>query len=299
MNLLITGAWQEAEEYIQEIQKIHNIVFLKYEKDELPCAPEWVEGIIGNGIFLSHSIEQFTNLQYIQLTSVGLDRVPMKYVLEHGIRINNARGVYSIPMAEYVLSGVLALYKKHKFFSNNQKMHKWEKERSLVELNGKKVCILGCGSVGTECAIRFKAMGCTVFGIDPAACEHRNLFCIYHPDNIKEVLSRSDIVVITLPLTEHTRHMFNSELFEAMKKDSIIINIARGALVQTEAMIEALEKKLYGAVLDVFEDEPLAEDSPLWEMENVIITPHNSFVGEGNNKRLSDVIMKNLLEDVR
>lgn len=295
MNLLITGAWQQAKEYVEKIKKQgHQVTFLQFEKDELPCDYEWVEGIIGNGIFLTHPIEKFKNLKYIQLTSVGFDRVPMDYVKKHGLVINNARGVYSTPMAEYALAGVLELYKSQKFFAEKQKEHKWEKKRDLRELAGQKVCILGCGSVGTECARRFQAMDCIVYGIDTRVRTHKNYFCVYHIDDVKEVLEKSDIVIITLPLTEDTRHMFNKDLFEAMKPGAVLVNIARGGLVETEVFIEALETKLYGAVLDVFEEEPLNENSPLWDMENVVITPHNSFVGNSNEKRLSKVIIDNL-----
>lgn len=296
MNLLITGAWQQVKEHIPEIEKKHDVMFLQYEKDELPCNPAWVEGIIGNGIFLSHSIEQFTNLRYIQLTSAGFDRVPMDYVKEHGIKINNAHGVYSIPMAEYALAGVLDLYKKQRFFQDNQKAHRWEKERRLRELYGKKVCILGCGSVGTECAMRFEAMGCTVYGIDPVVREHKSFFCIYHTDDLKDVLGRSDIVIITLPLTEKTRGMFHADVLGAVKDGAVLINIARGALIRTEDLIDELKSGRISAVLDVFEEEPLGKDSALWDLGNVVITPHNSFVGEGNGKRMSDVIMRNLME---
>ncbi len=296
MNLLITGAWKQAKDYIPQIEKKHKVEFLQQEKENLPCEPSWVEGIIGNGIFLSHPIEEFTNLQYIQLTSAGFDRVPMAYVKEKGIKINNARGVYSIPMAEYALSGVLALYKKQKFFSKNQKARRWEKERNLLELYGKKVCILGCGSVGTECAMRFEAMGCMVYGIDPVVREHRSFFSIYHTDDLKYVLEKSDVVIITLPLTEETRGMFDADVLGAVKTGAVLVNIARGALIKTEALIDELKSGRISAVLDVFEEEPLKEDSELWNMDNVIITPHNSFVGEGNGKRMSDVIIKNLEE---
>lgn len=295
MNLLVTGAWAGAKENIEKLEAMgHQVVFMQQEKDELPCDYEWVEGIIGNGVFLSHPIEMFTNLRYIQLTSAGFDRVPMDYVKEHGITINNARGVYSAPMAEYAVAGVLSLYKSQRFFAEKQKDHKWEKKRDLKELGGQKVCILGCGSVGTECARRFEAFKCMVWGIDTRVREHENFFCVYHLDDVKEVLSKSDIVIITLPLTDETYHMFNDEMFDAMKPGAIIVNIARGALVNTEALIDALQNKLGGAVLDVFEEEPLSENSPLWDMENVVITPHNSFVGSGNNRRMSNVIMKNL-----
>lgn len=296
MNLLITGAWQEAKIYIEKIEKQgHQVRFLQFEKDALPCTYEWVEGIIGNGIFLTHPIEKFVNLKYIQLTSAGFDRVPMNYVKEKGITINNARGVYSNPMAEYAVAGVLSLYKCQSFFARKQKEHKWEKNRDLKELGGQKVCILGCGSVGTECAKRFEAFGCIVWGIDTMVRKHENFFCVYHLNDIKEVLSKSDIVIITLPLTDSTYHMFDQDIFNAMKTGAIVVNISRGALVDTDALILALQNKLFGAVLDVFEEEPLKENSPLWDMENVVITPHNSFVGNGNASRMSRVILSNLI----
>ena len=124
MNLLITGAWQQAKQYIEKIEEQgHSVRFLQYEKDALPCEYAWVEGIICNGLFVHHPIEKFTNLKYIQLTSAGFDRVPMDYVQEREIEIHNARGVYSVPMAEYALSGVLQLYKQAKFFHKNQQAH--------------------------------------------------------------------------------------------------------------------------------------------------------------------------------
>ena len=296
MNILITGAWQEAEKSINTIEIMgHKVLFLQYEKDELPCDYEWVEGVICNGLFLHHSIEKFINLKYIQLTSAGYDRVPMEYVYEHNIKINNARGVYSIPMAEFAIAGVLQLYKHMDRFAENQKDALWNKERNLLELFGKTVCIVGCGNVGTECAKRFKAFGCNVDGVDIVTREDKNYSRIELIDNIDEVLVCSDIVVLTLPLTERTFHIMNKDRFEKMKKESVLVNIARGAVVDSTALIEALDnKKLGGAVLDVFEEEPLDEKNRLWSMKNVIVTPHNSFVGDGNGERLSNVIIDSL-----
>ena len=294
MNLLITGAWHQALDYIPEIKKKHDVVFLQFEKDDLPCTPNWVEGVVGNGIFLYHPIEQFNNLKFIQLTSAGYDRVPMDYVNKHNISVFNARGVYSIPMAEYALSGVLSLYKNSKFFFEKQKTHLWEKDRSIKELFGRKICIFGCGSVGSECAKRFGAMGCEVIGIDPVVQDNPFFLRIFHPKDLNKVIGKTDIVIVTLPLTEETRQMINEEVFKAMKSGSILVNIARGALVNTSALIEALKTKLLGAVLDVFEEEPLQNNSVLWDEPNVIITPHNSFVGENNDLRLNNLIIYNL-----
>lgn len=294
MNLLVTGAFTWTEDELNILKKLgHEIVFMQQEKDELPCTPEWIEGIIGNGIFLSHPIEQFASLRYIQLTSAGFDRVPMDYVQAHGIEIHNARGVYSIPMAEFAVSGVLQLYKQSRFFYENQKQHKWEKHRGLLELDGKTVCVVGCGSVGTECAKRFSVFGCDVVGVDLFPREDVHYTCIVELNCLDTELPRADIVVLTLPLTKETHHIMNEKRFALLKDNAVVVNIARGAVIDTEALSKNVPK-LGGAVLDVFEEEPLAENSPLWNMDNVIITPHNSFVGDGNHKRLFDVIMKNL-----
>lgn len=297
MNLLITGAWQQAKEYIPTIEsKGHQVQFLQFERDELPCEYEWVEGIIGNGIFLSHPIEKFVNLKYIQLTSAGFDRVPMDYVKEHGIEIYNARGVYSVPMAEFAVAGVMELYKKMRFFYENQKKHNWEKHRGLLELFGKTVVIVGCGDVGTECAKRFRAFGCTVIGVNRTVRKNEVFDRIVPLTDIETVLPEADLVVLTVALTEETRHLMNAERLKLLKSSTVIVNIARGRVVDTNALIDCLPN-LGGAVLDVFEEEPLNTASPLWDMENVIITPHNSFAGDGNDKRMRDVICSNLEEE--
>lgn len=294
MNLLVTGAWAGAKAHISELEAMgHFVCFLQYEKDQLPCEYSWAEGVICNGLFLSHPIERFTNLRYIQLTSAGFDRVDMDYVKAHDIEIHNARGVYSIPMAEFAVCGVLQLYKQAAFFRENQKQHLWEKHRGLLELSGKKVCIVGCGSVGNECAKRFAAFGCEVIGVDLFPRED-DLYSVILPlEQLDDALSKADIVILTLPLSEQTEHLINDNRLSLLKSTAVIVNIARGAISDTEALINHIDT-LGGAILDVFEEEPLSETSPLWDKQNVILTPHNSFVGEGNKDRLSDVIMQGL-----
>ncbi len=295
MNLLVTGAFAWTEDELNKLAQLgHQVVFMQQEKEDLPCEPEWVEGVIGNGIFLHHPIEQFISLRYIQLTSAGFDRVPMEYVKEHNIEINNAKGVYSIPMAEFALCGVLDLYKQKKFFMKNQESHQWVKHRGVLELAGKTVCIVGCGNVGTECAKRFKAFGCEILGIDMYPYKSEQYDKIDSLDKLDEALTVSDVVILTLPLTDQTYRMINYDKFEKMKQGAVLVNIARGAVIDSEALSDALKTKLFGAVLDVFDEEPLESDSPLWDMENVIITPHNSFVGDGNHERMINKIFDNI-----
>lgn len=295
MNLLITGAWKQAKENIPNLVEMgHDVVFLQNESDALPCDPAWVEGIVGNGLFLSHPIENFTNLRYIQLTSAGYDRVPMDYIKEHKIQIHNARGVYSVPMAEFAVAGVLALYKKLASFLESQRDHEWRKQRDLMELSGQTVLILGFGSVGRECAKRFKAFGTMVLAADIQKPE-MGFDVFYSMEHLPEALARADIVILTLPLTEETRGMFNEKAFASCKPGVILVNISRGTIVKERALVEALRKgTLGGAVLDVFETEPLPESSPLWDLPNVIVTSHNCFVSECNDDRLASVIYENL-----
>ncbi len=296
MNLLITGAWNEAKQNISLLEQIgHRVCFMQQEKDALPCEYNWVEGVICNGLFLHHPIEKFQNLKYIQLTSAGYDRVDLEYIQKHGIEIHNARGVYSIPMAEFALSGVLQLYKQAAFFNENKKMCKWEKHRGLKELFGKKVLIAGCGSVGNECAKRFAAFGCEVTGIDLYPREDMLYKKILPLTELDAQLKGADIVVLTLPLTNQTKYLMNQKRLKTLKKDAVLVNISRGAVIDTAALLEQIDH-LGGAVLDVFEEEPLNENSPLWQKEKVILTPHNSFAGERNSERIKQIIIKNLEE---
>lgn len=298
MNILITGAITLNENFKKNILELNNnIMFQQHEKDELICDYSWVEGVICNSLFLYHDITKFKNLKYIQLTSAGYDRVPHNYIIQNNIKIYNAKGVYSIPMAEFVISSVLQIYKQNRFFNDNQKKHIWEKNRNLLELFGKNVCILGCGNVGTECAKRFKAFECNVYGVDINIYQNKYFDEIINIKSLNEILPKGDIVVLTLPLTSLTKHLFDKNKFNLMKENAILINISRGAIINTDDLIN-YSSKLNAIILDVFEEEPLNENSPLWNMSNVIITPHNSFVGENNNARLYKLILNNLRENI-
>ena len=294
MNWLITGAWREAERHIPEIEAMgHAVRFMPQESDPLPCDPAFVEGVVCNGLFLHHPLSEFPNLRRIQLTSAGLDRVDMDEVKARGIEIQSARGVYSIPMAEFAISGVLDLYKEQAFFYDNQQQRRWDKHRGLRELYGKTVAVIGCGSVGTECAKRFRAFGCAVLGVDLIPREDPAYDRMTGLDTLNAALAQADVVVLTLPLTEQTHGLIGADRLRLMRDGAVLVNIARGAVVDTGALIEALPR-LGGAVLDVFEEEPLPADSPLWAAARVRLTPHNSFVGDGNADRLWQIILQTL-----
>lgn len=296
MNLLVTGAWPEASAQIPTLEAMgYRTVFLQQERDPLPCDPARIEGVVCNGLFLHHPIRDFSNLRLIQLTSAGFDRVDTDWIRANGIALYNARGVYSVPMAEFAVSGVLQLYKQAGFFLENRRRHRWEKHRGLLELCGRTVTLLGCGSVGTCCAERFRAFGCRVLGVDLFPRTDAAYERIWPLDRLDEVLAQTDILVLTLPLTPQTRGLVDGRRLGLLKPGALLVNISRGAVADEAAVVAALRAgTLAGAVLDVFETEPLDPDSPLWEMEQVILTPHNSFVSDRNNHRLTALILENL-----
>ncbi len=295
MKLLVTGAWKATEEQIQSLRGLgHELLFLPQETAPLPCTYEAIEGVICNGLFLSHPIEKFINLRYIQLTSAGLDRVPMDYVTSHHIEIHNARGVYSAPMAEHAVGGVLTLYHRLHDFHTFQTEHKWQKIRDLEELTGKTVLILGCGNVGTECAKRFSCFGCRVIGVDVVVRDDDNYQEMFQLEKLDKCLPTADIVVLTLPLTNETRNLLDARRLSLLKERAVVVNIARGAVVDQTALSSELKTSRLRAVLDVFEEEPLPSDNPLWNLPNVVLTPHNSYVGDGDAKRLAALIFANL-----
>ena len=295
----MTGAWQEARRYIPEIGSYgHDVVFMQREDGILPCDPAWVEGVVCNGLFLHHAMERFENLRFIQLTSAGYDRVDMAYICSHGVEIHTASGAYSIPMAEYAVAGVLQFYQQSRFFYENQKGHRWEKRRDLKELFGKTILIVGCGHVGEACAERFAAFGCRVIGLDRTVREAPAFERILPLSALDDLLPEADVVLLALGLSEQTRHLIDAGRLGRMKPGAVLVNLARGGLIDTEALTAALPR-LGGALLDVFEEEPLPADSPLWDRDNVILTPHNSFVGDGNGERLAQTILTSLRRAAR
>lgn len=297
MNILITGAWQSTAADLEEIRALgHRVWDMPEESGALPCDPAAVDAVICNNVFAYHPIESFARLRYVQLTSAGVDRVPLAYVREKGIALHNASGVYSIPMAEFALAGVLDLYKQGRYFDENRSLRRWEKHRGLRELAGKTVCILGCGSVGNECAVRFGAFGCRVIGIDPLPREDHRYEAMHAPESLKTWLPSAQVLVLCAPLTEETYHLLDRGTLALLPDGAVVVNLSRGAVVDTAALLQTMSERELYAVLDVFEEEPLPPDSPLWDLPNLRLSPHNSFVGEGNAKRLADLVLKNLRE---
>ena len=160
-----------------------------------------------------------------------------------------------------------------------------------VVCNG--LCILGCGDVGREIAKRLKAFGCHITGVNRTVRVLPDFDEVLPLDKLADAAAACDILVCCIALTPETRGIVSEEIFGRLHDGAIFVNVARGALADEAALTKWLQNGGH-AVLDVFEEEPLPESSPLWDMENVVLTPHNSFVGEGNRARLWERIKENL-----
>lgn len=297
LKLLLTGAYNWKNEHFSKLEELgFEIMFSS--REDTPLSPEHydAEAVICNWLFVNHDIKKFHKLKYIQLLSAGMDRVNLNYIQEKNISIHNARGVYSIPMAEYAVCAVLQIYKGSLGFYENQINHNWKKNRGLKELTGERVCIVGAGSVGSEVARLFSAFTNEVYGIDLYPNECSFFKEIYPIECLDVQIALSDVVILTLPLTNSTRNIFDQKRFSIMKEKAVFVNMSRGELVDEKALLWALDNKLYGAAIDVFSKEPLSQNSEMWGKKNLIITPHNSFVSTKNDDRLWNLIIGNFTE---
>lgn len=296
MNLLLTGCFQYSEKQLKMLCALgYNIHFMQQEKDSLPIPASEVDAIVCNGLFLNHNIEEFSRLKLIQLTSAGFDRVPVDIIKQKDIKLHNARGVYSTPMAEWALFRVLEHYKQGWFFKQEQNLKKWTKHRGLREIAGTKVAVVGAGNVGQEVAKRFQTMGAQTTGFDIHTIDTPFFDYMSLTKELEQHVSEFDVVVVTAPLLPSTKGLISRSVLMSMKQDAVLVNIARGGLIDEQAMCDVLaQRKDLFAALDVFEEEPLVKESSLWGYDNVAISPHNSFVSNGNNARMFDVIYNNL-----
>lgn len=297
MNLLLTGCFKYTAEQLESIKLLgFQIYYMESEKyDELPLPAKLVDATVCNYLFTVKDFNDFTNLKLIQLTSAGLDRVPVEEIKAKGCKLFNARGVYSTPMSEWVLFRVLERYKQGWFFKSEQDKKCWTKNREIREIFEIKVAIIGAGNIGGEVAKRFKALGAIVDGYDI----HNN--CMQGYDNMllidtfKQNVEKYDVVIITAPLLPSTKGLISRDILKSLKNEAMLVNISRGGLINEQALVEELtERRDLYAALDVFEEEPLSKESPLWSLPNVAVSPHNSFVSNGNNERMFNVIYSNL-----
>lgn len=241
-------------------------------------------------------IHDVKHLKWIHSFSAGVEHILTPEVKSSSVIVGNCSGIHATPIAEHIIAFLLVFTRRlHDSFRSQQRKI-WQKNDKLTELKDKTVLIVGLGHIGREAARLISGLGARVIAQDQAEKEKPDFVStLYSAEELQEALPQADFVVLCLPYTAETHHLFDSSKFRIMKESAVIINIGRGAVISEQELVEALEKNVIaGAGLDVTEEEPLPQESPLWGMENVIITPHQSGISEKYMDRAVDVFCENL-----
>ncbi|MEM7739138.1 MAG: D-2-hydroxyacid dehydrogenase [Deinococcota bacterium] len=288
---------------VRDLARDYTIVITK-EEQEIQTLRDGVEICVGNPA--TRLLIDAPNLRWCQLWSAGADwlfRLPDIDTV--AATITTAAGVHPEPIGEHVFAMILGLARRFPELMVAQQAHTWHKpDRVHIihevirvrEVYGSTLLILGAGTIGSELARLAKAFNMTVLGVrnDPSKTSD-NIDEMYSPDALHTLLPRADVVVSILPFTPATKHVMNASAFAAMKPGALFINVGRGKTVDEQALVNALQQgHLGGAGLDVFEVEPLPQDSPLWEIPNVIITPHCAGSTPSYQARAMDIFVDNL-----
>jgi phosphoglycerate dehydrogenase-like enzyme len=232
-------------------------------------------------------------LRWVQSAGAGYDTWHFQELLRRGVRLSTAH-VNNVPIAEFVMREVMDRFQRADRWRAGAAEHHWE-HHEWREVYGSTWLVIGLGAIGSAVAERARAFGCTVIGVrrNPAGTEPVDE--MLPPERVTAALPRADVVVLTLPATEQTRNLVDDDFLAAMRPDAVLVNVARGSIVDEAALLRALDAgRPDFAVLDVVGDEPLPADSPLWSHPKVVVTPHTSSGGHGRFARGADLFAENL-----
>lgn len=248
----------------------------------------------------SHLLQAANHLRWMHASGAGVERYDLAQIAARGVMLTNSSGVSAPNMAEHVLGMMIALTRRFPRLLRAQTQREWRDaatHREVGELQGQTVLVVGIGEIGCAVARRAAAFGMRVNGLrrragasPPAGFDH-----VFAIGDLHAALAEADHVVVTVPSTSHSRGLFDAAAFAAMKPGAVIYNVGRGPVIDTAALIAALQSgHLGGAGLDVTDPEPLPADSPLWDMENVLITAHTSGATPRYWERQADLIADNI-----
>lgn len=238
-------------------------------------------------------------LKWLHVFNAGVDHPIYGEMLARGVRLTTSSGSTAEPIAQTAIAGLLALARRFPRWLESQRRHEWKPMREPDvprDLRGQTVLVLGLGSIGGEIARLARALGLHVIGVRRGPQRAGDAVDELHPpQRLTELLPRTDWLVIACPLTAATRGLIDADMLARLPRGAHLINIARGEIVDERALTAALASgQVGGACLDVFEQEPLPAASPLWDMPNVLVTPHNSAASAGNETRVRTIFLENL-----
>jgi phosphoglycerate dehydrogenase-like enzyme len=273
-----------------EIKIIHET-----DLEKAPALMKDVDAMVGRARHINVMLEA-ENLRWMQTLTAGADAIPVDEVTRRNIVITNGSGIHAINLAEHILAFMLMFARGMPIMMRRQLNHEWNQQLQQFELEGQSLCVVGLGDIGLALAEKATALGMHVTGVKrrespaPACVEKLVTF-----EGMDQLVNEADHVAITLPLTNDTRRMFDHKRLSAMKPGSYIYNIGRGEIIDQDALIEHLRSgHIAGAGLDVTVPEPLPEDSPLWDVENAIITSHTGGRSPKRIDRFMELLIDNL-----
>jgi len=239
-------------------------------------------------------VGRMPRLRYICAMSTGTERLDTLSALRPDVRITSSRGIHGPQMSELAFLSMIALSREFPRMQQNQQRHVWERWPQKL-IWGKTAVLVGIGPIAEELAVRCAAFGLRVIGVSDARREAPHFDKMVPRNRLKEAAAEADFLIVLVPLSAQTRHMINADVLAAMKPTGIVINLARGPVVDEQALTRALiDKRIGGAALDVFETEPLPTESPLWDMPNVIITPRVGGMSDVYAEQVMPLVLHNL-----
>lgn len=255
-----------------------------------------IELLVGRGGHVKRLLGS-PNLRWVQTLTAGADGVPFDVLEERGIVLSNGSGIHAPNIAEHMLGQMLCFARGFHTLLRHQQNHHWTPAHVSFELNGQTLCVVGLGDIGQMLGERAAAIGMRVTGVRrrPEIAVPDGISAVATFDGMDALLAEADHVALCLPLTPSTEHIINAERIAGMQRGVYIYNTGRGELIDQDALIEALTSgQVAGAGLDVTTPEPLPEDSPLWDMENVLITSHTSGRSPARMDRFMDILIDNI-----
>jgi D-2-hydroxyacid dehydrogenase (NADP+) len=247
-------------------------------------------------VTLAHR-DAFLEIDWVHSIQAGYDRFPLPEFEEAGTTLTNSAGIHGTSVGETVLGYMLSFARRHHRYRDYQREPVWRRPAwdEAFTLSGESLCVVGLGTIGTGIAERAAALGMEVVGVRRSGEQVEGVNEVYTPDDLREAVSGATFVAVSVPLSGETEGLIDADALAAMDEEAYLINVSRGSVVDQDALVEALEAGgIRGAALDVFEVEPLPQDSPLWGMDEVIVTPHASAYTREYYEDVAELVIENL-----
>ncbi|MGL5541070.1 MAG: NAD(P)-dependent oxidoreductase [Erysipelotrichaceae bacterium] len=286
MKLLATRFRYLDDAFCKQVQDMGYDVTWLEEGSQNVEHPETFEVVMGTQRFEETPIHAFSSLKAILTYSVGIEHLDLDYLQAHNIALYNAKDVYSVAIAEWCVGRILDCFKQVPFYLERQHQHDWHPTSNMRSLKNANVLLVGYGNISKAIVKRLVGFDAQIQIVNRTAQSG-----VEDLGQLDSYLPHADVVIVALALHEQTKQLFDAKRLGALKKGAVFVNVARGGLVDEQALVEAALRKQNWFVLDVFEEEPLPMSSKLWNLDHVLLTPHISYQSDYSMQRLKEHLL--------